>query len=200
MNEINENKHFMIEFIPGLLLGMGLSAAVGFRIFVPFLFMSLAGKFGLMEMSAGMDWMATTPALVAFATATIFEIGGYFIPWIDNLLDTVTTPAAFIGGTVMMSSAIIEMDPLMQWSLAIIAGGGTAGLIKGGSATTRLASTATTGGVANPLVSSVETMGAIGLSVFAVFVPALCGIIVLLLLCYTIYRLIKWRNRRKSLA
>ena len=188
-----------MEYIPGILLGIGLSAAVGFRIFIPFLFMGLAGKMGLMSLTDGMAWMTTTPALLAFGTATALEVAAYFIPWFDNLLDGITTPAAFVGGTIMMSSAVIEMDPLLQWSLAIIAGGGTAGIIKGGSATTRLASTGTTGGLANPLIAGFETFFAIFLTVFSLFIPILTGVLVLFVLFYAIKRLIKWRARKSKL-
>ncbi len=186
-----------MELIPALLLGIGLSAAVGFRIFVPFLLMSLASNMGLMELSAGMTWMGSTPALIAFATATLLEVGAYFVPWLDNLLDSVTTPAAFVGGTVMMSSAIVEMDPLMHWALAIIAGGGTAGIIKGGTSTTRLASTATTGGLANPLLAGTEIIGAVGLSIMSMFIPIVAGVLVLLTVTYALWRIVRWRRSRR---
>ena len=156
-----------MDITTGLFLGAGLAAAVGFRVFVPFLLMGIAARFELIPLVEGMEWMGTTPALIAFGTATLLELGAYFIPWLDNALDTVTTPAAFLGGSVMMYSTVGDMDPLFQWATAIIAGGGTAGVVKGSTVTTRLASTATTGGIANPLLAGVETVGAISLSILA---------------------------------
>lgn len=187
-----------MELIPGILLGVGLAAAVGFRVFVPFLMMGLANHFGLMQLTEGMQWMGTTPALIAFGTATLFEIGGYFIPWVDNVLDTVTAPAAMLGGTVMMYSTLGEADPLFQYGLSIIAGGGTAGIIKGGAATTRLASTATTGGLGNFMVAGAETTSAVALSLLAPTFTIAIGVLVLLLLTFAVWRIVKWMRRRKQ--
>src|SRR6478752_5837161 len=136
-----------MELALSISLGIGLSAACGFRIFVPLLVMSFAANAGHINLSPGFDWIATWPAFVCFLTATILEITAYYIPWLDNLLDSVATPAAVIAGTIITAAVITDMSPLMKWSLALIAGGGTAGIIQSSSVALRATSSLTTGGL-----------------------------------------------------
>lgn len=187
-----------MDFVLSILLGVGLAGAVGFRVFVPFLIMGLAQQFGWMELSEGFAWMGSWPAIALFGVATTLEIGAYFIPWLDNVLDTVTTPLAVLGGTVLMSAAIIEFDPMLQWTLAIIAGGGTAGIVKGSNATTRVASTASTGGLANPLVAATELGSSIFLTITSFLWPAVIGTVVLVILLLLIFFVRKIRRSRTT--
>lgn len=159
-----------------LCLGLGLSAACGFRIFLPMLGMSVASKIDLLHLSNGFEWIGSWPALTVFVLATILEIGAYFFPWIDNLIDTVATPAATIAGIVVVAAVMIDLPPLMKWSMAAIAGGGSAGLIKGGMGMVRAGSSATTGGIANPLVSLFELATSIIMTLLALVVPILAAI------------------------
>ena len=112
------------------------------------------------------------------ATATIFEVAAYYIPWVDNLLDTIAIPAATIAGTIVMASAVSDVSPFMKWALAVIVGGGVAGTIQGFTSITRIASTATTGGVGNPVVSTVEAGGSIVMSILAIALPVVAVIAV----------------------
>src|SRR5262245_17449136 len=119
-----------MELALSICLGIGLSAACGFRVFVPLLGMSAAALAGHLHLAPGFDWIGTWPALACFLTATILEIGAYYIPWLDNLLDSMATPAAVIAGSLITAAVVTDMSPLLKWSLAIIAGGGTAGVIQ----------------------------------------------------------------------
>src|SRR5262245_45624492 len=119
-----------MELALSICLGIGLAAACGFRVFVPLLGVSMAALAGHVQLAEGVAWVGTWPALVCFLTATILEIGAYYIPWLDNLLDTIATPAAVVAGTIAMGSVVTDMSPLLKWTLALIAGGGTAGLIQ----------------------------------------------------------------------
>ncbi len=187
-----------MEWIFSVLLGFGLSAAVGFRIFVPFFCAGLAAYNHWLVLPDGVAWMGSLPALIAFGAATLIEIGGYYIPWIDNLLDTVTTPAATIAGALMMGSFVTDSEPLLKWTLAIIAGGGTAGLISAGTAAARVASTAVTGGAGNHLVATGEMGGATVVSFLAIFVPLLAAVVVVVLLILAIrFVLRKFRRVRQ---
>ncbi|MEO0334154.1 MAG: DUF4126 domain-containing protein [Bacteroidota bacterium] len=141
-----------------------------------------------------MDWYCARHGYVTLGAATVLETLAYFIPWFDNLLDTIALPTASIAGTAVMASTLVELDPLWQWALAIIAGGGTAGLIKGVSANTRLASTATTGGLANPVVTTAETAASAGLSALSVFLWPLAAIIVIGLLVAVVFFFKKLRR------
>jgi hypothetical protein len=185
-----------LETLLTVLMGIGLSAASGFRIFVPFLVVSIASLTGNLTLADSFSWIGTVPAVITFGVATILEIGGYFIPWVDNILDTIASPAAVIAGIILTASVILGMSPLFKWTLAIIAGGGVAATIQAFTGTTRAASTATTGGIANPMVSSVELGSSVTLAAFAIFIPAVAGIIVIFLLFWTI-KIIKKRFSSK---
>lgn len=174
----------MPEFLLSLFLGIGLSAACGFRIFVPLLILSLATLSGHMSLSGEFGWIATYPALMVFAVATILEIVAYLIPWVDNLLDTVTTPLAIIAGTAVTASVITEIDPLLKWSLAIIAGGGVAGTIQTFTGLSRITSTTFTGGLGNPVLSTAEATTSLGMSLISISFPVVAFALVILLLIF----------------
>ncbi len=162
-----------METILSLCLGIGLAAACGFRIFVPFLALNLASRADLVDLTGSFAWMGSTPALVAFAVATVLEIGAYYIPWVDNLLDTVASPLAVVAGVVVTASTVTGMDPLLKWTLAAIAGGGAAGIVQAVTGATRGASSLTTGGAANFVVSTGEAVGSVAMSTLSVFLPLL---------------------------
>lgn len=178
-----------MEILLSLLLGISLSAATGFRIFVPPLVMSIAAQGGHLELAPGFGWMATEAALLMFAAATVLEVGAYYIPWVDDLLDIVASPVAVVAGILATASVTGEMSPLLQWSLAILAGGTAAGLVQGMTDVVRLTSTVATGGVANPAVSTIELVSSTGLALLAIALPLLTGILVIALLVYAVTRL-----------
>ena len=173
-----------MEIIIGILLGISLSAACGFRVFVPFLVMSIASLSGNLTLAPGFEWIGSYPALVCFAVATGLEIAAYYVPWLDNILDTIATPAAIIAGIVVTASCVSGMGPFLRWSLAVIAGGGAAGLVQGATVIIRAGSTATTGGLGNPAVSSAEAGGSVALASLAIAFPLIVGIAVLALLFF----------------
>ncbi|WP_298477177.1 DUF4126 domain-containing protein [uncultured Maribacter sp.] len=184
------------ETILSIFLGVGLAASVGFRVFLPLFALSLASYFNIWELNESWEWIGSLAALVVLGVATLVEIFAYFIPWVDNLLDSFAVPLAAIAGTAVMVSTIANLDPVVTWSLAIIAGGGTATAIKGAGATTRLASTASTGGVANPVVATVETGTAFAVTAASIFAPYLAAVLVILILIiiFRIYRKIRPRK------
>jgi uncharacterized protein DUF4126 len=189
-----------METLLSILLGLGLAAACGFRVFVPLLVMSLASRAGAgyLELGGGFAWIGSTPALISFAVATGLEIAGYYIPWIDNLLDAVATPAAIIAGMVVTASAVTGMDPFVRWTLAIVGGGGTAAVFQGITATARQLSSFTTGGLGNPLIATMEAGGSALLAVLAIGVPVLAVLLVVLLLYFGVKRLLFRRPARAT--
>lgn len=188
-----------METLLSIFVGVGLSAACGFRIFVPLLVMSIASLTGNLTLAPDFEWIGTYPALAAFAIATLFEIAAYYVPWIDNLLDTVAIPAATVAGTIVMASAVSEMSPFLKWALAVIVGGGVAGTIQGFTSITRIASTATTGGVGNPVVSTVEAGGSIAMSILAIAVPVLAALAVLVIIFFAVRKIYGWLFKRNRL-
>jgi len=181
----------MTETVFSILLGIGLAASVGFRIFVPLFALSIASFYNIIPLNDNWEWIGSTAAMIVLGIATIVEIGAYLIPWFDNLLDTIAVPLAAVAGTAVMLSTAAELDPLITWSLAIIAGGGTATAIKTSTSTTRLASTATTGGIANPIVSTVESTTSVVMSVLAFLWPPLAIIFVIIIL-WLFFKVFKW--------
>ncbi len=174
-----------MELALSILVGIGLAAACGFRVFVPFLVVSIASLSGHLELADGFDWIGSYPALIAFAVATLLEVLAYYIPWFDNLMDSIATPAAVVAGTIIaaaviggrtgdqgrISEAVATMSPWLRWSLAAIAGVGVAGAVQGATVVVRGTSTATTGGVANPVVATGELAGSVVTSILAVMLP-----------------------------
>ncbi len=185
-----------MELVLSVLLGVGLSAATGFRIFVPALLASGASLMGWISPSDGFEWLATLPAFAVFATASVVEIGAYYIPWVDHALDTVAVPGSVIAGGLLATSFIEVDSPMLQWVIGLMAGGSSAGAVQLGTSLLRGVSTASTAGLGNPLVATGENVSAIGLSVASILLPVLGFVVAVLILfgLYTAYR--RYRRRR----
>ena len=184
-----------METILSLCIGIGLSAACGFRVFVPLLVMSVASLMGWFEPMRGFEWLAIPSVCIGLAVATICEIGAYYIPWVDNALDTIATPAAMVAGTLTtMAVSTGEMSQFASWAAAIIVGGGTATAVQMGTVAVRGVSTATTGGIANPLVSTGEWIGAIVVSVLSLIVPVLVVVVGIILMVVAV----RWLRKKKQ--
>ena len=182
-----------LEWLWPIFIGVGLSAACGFRVFVPLLIMSIAAHTGFLNLSPGFEWIGSWTATLAFAIATFLEISGYFIPWIDNLLDAIATPAAVLAGILATASLLGDLSPFLRWALAIIAGGGAAGIIQASTTALRGLSSTTTGSLANPAFSIFELLGAVGISIFAILIPVFAMILVVILIAFAISRFVKRR-------
>jgi len=189
-----------METVLSILLGLGLAAACGFRVFVPLLVMSVAARAGAghLELGQGYAWIGSYAALVTFAVATALEIAGYYIPWIDNLLDAIATPTAILAGILVTASVVTGMDPFLRWTLAILGGGGTAAVFQGITATARQISSFTTGGLGNPLLSTVEAGSSALLAVLAILLPVVAVLVVAGLLYFGVKRLLFRRPVRAA--
>lgn len=189
-----------METFLAIAVGIGLSAACGFRVFVPLLVMNFASLSGLLHLAPGFAWIGSYYATVAFATATIVEVLGYYIPWLDHVLDIVATPAAMTAGTVATASLVTDMSPFLKWTLALIAGGGIAGLVQGTTVLLRAKSLVSTVGIGNPLVSTLELLGSILTALLAIFVPILCLALVAFLCIFVISKAGRFILRRKKMT
>lgn len=181
-----------METVLSICVGIALASACGFRVFVPLLVMSLASVSGHLTLATGFQWIGTYPALIAFSVATVLEITAYYVPWLDHLLDTVATPAAIVAGTVVTAAMVSNLSPFLQWTLAIIAGGGIAGVVQTGTVLTRAVSTSTTGGLANPLVASAE----LGLSAVTSFLAMVVPVLALLFIGTAAFFIVRILSRR----
>lgn len=183
----------MVETVLSVLIGLGLAAACGFRVFVPLLVMSLASRAGLGHLALGPNftWIGSTPALLSFSIATVLEIAGYYIPWVDNLLDTIATPAAVVAGILVTASTMTtDVSPFLKWTLAVVAGGGTTAVFQGITALTRHVSSFATGGLGNPVLATAEAGGSALLSVLAITAPLLAFLLVVGLLYFGVKKLL----------
>jgi len=190
-----------IGTISAIMAGISLSAASGLRVFIPILALGLAGRFGVLEVSEQFVWLTSEPVLIVVGLAALFEAGAYYVPLVDNALDLLATPAAMAGGTVIVSSLLPEMNDVSQWTTAALVGGGSAGIVQIATVLTRGLSTATSGGLTNPLVATGETGGSLLAVMLALLVPIFFGIVVIValvaLIVWVIRRLLQ-RSRRSG--
>ena len=175
-------------------LGVGLAAATGFRVFLPMLIMSGAAYTGHLSLDNSFAWLATPFALTMLGVAALVEVLAYYIPGVDNLLDAVATPAAFVAGTIVSAAVMTDLPPMAKWMAAVIAGGGTASLTQGVTTILRAKSTVVTGGLGNPVIATGELGGSVLLSLLALAAP-LAAVAVVILLLWFAFRLIR-RQRR----
>lgn len=182
-------------FLPGA-LGLALAACSGFRVFVPLLAAALAYRTGYLTPAAGFGWLGSWPAIAVLGTATVAEILGYYLPVVDNILDTITGPAAFIAGTILMTSTLPDMPPMLRWGLGVVAGGGAAGVIQLGTSLLRAGSTVTTAGLGNPVLATLENVLAMVGTVLVFLLPLLMATLAVAGVVWVLVRLRQWRQRR----
>jgi hypothetical protein len=179
------------NFYTSILLGIALSACCGFRVFIPLLAASIAGFNNWIQFPMEMQWLAEWPTIVCFSIAAVVEIGAYYIPFLDNILDSIAIPLAVIAGTILAFSIIPfseDQQPLLRWGLGLIAGGATAGSIQAGTALVRLFTTKATVGAGNMFIATGENALAV-LGVFlSFFLPVLTAILLILLAAWVIFR------------
>jgi Domain of unknown function (DUF4126) len=183
-----------------IVLGVGLAAATGFRVFLPMLVVGVAAYAGHLPLDSNFAWLATPSALIMLSVAALAEILAYYIPAVDNLLDTLATPAALVAGTIVSAAVTTDVPPMVKWTAAVIAGGGVAGLTQGVTALLRAKSTILTGGAGNVVLSTAELVGALLVSLLALAAPfaALAVVILFLWLATRLIRHLFRRERREN--
>jgi len=175
-------------------MGLGLAAASGFRVFLPPFLLSIAVRADAVEVdltNTSLEYFDSNVAVILLGVATLAELAGYYVPWVDNLLDTIASPAAIIAGTGMTAIVLGGTDPVIQWSLAIIAGGGVTAAVQGATVVTRGVSTAITAGVGNPVVSTGENIASIILTLIALILPVLAAVLVVILFSMIVKKMAK---------
>jgi hypothetical protein len=184
-----------LDLTLSIALGIGLAAATGFRVFLPLLIVSAASYSGHLPLGENFTWLGTPSALMLLGVAAIAETLAYYLPGIDNLLDTLATPAAFAAGTVVSAAVITDVPPMVKWATAVIAGGGLAGLTQGVTAVLRAKSTVLTGGLGNWVIATAELVGALFVSLLALAAPIVTLLVVAVFLWLTI-RLLRQISRK----
>ncbi len=174
------------DVIIALSMGLGLAAASGFRVFLPPFLLSIAVRADAVDvnlMDTPFEYFDSNVAVILLGVATVAEFAGYYVPWVDNLLDSIASPAAVVAGSGM-TAIVLEgnTDPVIQWSLAIIAGGGVTAIVQGATVVTRGISTTLTAGFANPIVSTGENLASVILAIIAMVMPILAAVLVAVLI------------------
>ena len=186
------------HLIVAMCLGLGLAAACGFRVFLPPLLMGIFSRAELITLGDSWQWFSSDWAIALFGAAALFEIFGYFIPWLDNLLDMIASPLAITAGTILTSASLNGIDPSLQWILALIAGVGVTGSVQASTVLVRGLSTATTGGLGNPIVTIIEDTMSVIVAITAILAPVL-AIALLVAIFFLLRRVIKGLRRKKRL-
>ncbi|HEY2274591.1 MAG TPA: DUF4126 domain-containing protein [Steroidobacteraceae bacterium] len=176
-------------------MGVGLAAAVGFRVFVPMLVVSVGAYTGHLTLASGLAWLATPTALLMLSVAAALEILAYYIPGVDNALDVIAAPAALVAGTVVSAAVMTDVPPMVRWTAALIAGGGAAGAIHGLTSLLRVKSTTMTAGFGNHAIATGEVAGALIVSLLALAAP-LAAVTIAVLFCWFAVRLLSRLRRR----
>src|SRR5262245_23569863 len=188
-----------MEIAVSIALGIGLAAAVGFRVFVPLLIASIASYTGHLHLDADFAWLGSPAAMTMLGVAAAVEVMAYYIPAVDNLLDTITTPLALVAGSVVAAAVITDLPPSIKWATAIIAGGGVAAITQGVTTLVRAKSTAFTAGIGNPVVSTVGMFAAVIVALLALLAP-LAALALIVAICWITVRLVRrfLRNGRET--
>lgn len=184
--------------LASIALGLGLAAAAGLRVFVPLFALGIAGRAGYVPLADGFEWLASPAALIVFGTATVVEVVAYHVPFLDHLLDVVATPSAVVAGVLASAAVLTELPPVVKWTVAVIAGGGAAGLVQSATVLARIGSTTFTGGLGNILLASLELFGATLTVVLAIALPLVTLLLVAVLLVTAIVLLVRYTRRRAA--
>ena len=183
-----------------IVLGVALAAATGFRVFLPMLIVSGAAYTGHLHLDESFAWLGTSSALIMLSVAAVAEVLAYYIPVVDNLLDTLATPAAFVAGTIVSAAVMIDAPPMVKWTAAVIAGGGIAGLTQGLTGILRAHSTVLTGGLGNSVIATAELGSAALISFLALTAPTLAVALVVLFLIVALRLVRRFRRDKSSTA
>ncbi len=170
-----------VDWLSALGLAVALAACAGLRAWLPLLLAGTLSRAGVLELGESFAFLSTTKALVIFAAAALLEIAADKLPALDHALDALSTLLRPAAGSLLAASAIgVVSDPLTALVLGVAVGAPSSLVPHAGKAVLRTASTAFTGGLANPVLSALEDAATLVLFALAVLVPLLiaCAVIV----------------------
>ena len=173
---------FQVWVIPAL-LGLGLAASTGLRTFLPLLMLALAARFGWfgVELNEQMQWLHSDAAVAALGVAAAVEFTADKIPVVDNALSGIGLVVRPLAAALAAGSLFVGVDPLLAAVAGIIVGAPTARAFNAAQGGLRLASTATTGGLGNPVVSLFEDVLAFLTALLALLAPVLVPVFLFIL-------------------
>lgn len=166
------------------LLGLGLASATGLRTFLPLLLLAVAARFELfgVRLNDQMDWLGSAPAIAALAVAAVTEVAADKIPVVDNLLNGLGFIVRPIAGAVAAGAVFWGVDPAAAAIAGLIVGAPAALAFNAAQGGVRAASTGMTGGLANPVISTVDDVLSAVLAVLALLAPVLVPLLLVALM------------------
>lgn len=176
-----------------LLTALGLSIPAGLNAYIPLLAAALAERFGLLVLAKPFDVLGEWWVIAIISVLLIVEMVADKIPAVDHANDAIQSlvrPAA--GGILALAAAGTAAD-VHPW-LLVVAGVIAAGGVHAVKATARPIVNVATVGIGGPIVSFVEDVGALILSVAAILAPVL-SIGIAAMMMFGLWRL--WRRRRR---
>ncbi|MGQ3039073.1 MAG: DUF4126 domain-containing protein [Brevundimonas sp.] len=181
------------------LLGLGLASATGLRTFLPLLMLALAAKFELfgVRLIDQMEWLVSWPAIAALGTAATAEFAGDKIPAVDHFLNAIGYVVRPVAGAVAAGSVFWAVDPTAAAIAGVIVGAPAALAFNAAQTGARVTSTATTGGLGNPVVSFIEDVLAFVTVIVAFLAPIIIPI-VLIVLAVVVFRLARRIRERNE--
>ena len=191
-----------VTVIMATLMGISLAAASGFRVFLPPFLLSVAARLDIVWfleldlVGTQFEFFTSTLAIIILGIATAAEFAGYYAPWIDNALDTIATPASILAGVVMTAIVLEGSEPIIQWAVAIVAGGGVAATIQSATVATRSLSSTFTFGLGNPAVATGENIASVALTLIAILIPFISAFVVILVVAL----LVRMKRRSEAAA
>lgn len=181
-------------FLFQLAMGFSLAAATGLRAFLPLFAAAVCARTGYVDLAASFDWLASTPALLVFGSAVVFELAGDKIPAVDHALDAAGVLVKPTAATLLSAALFTNVDPVLGAVLGLASGGAVAGTVHLVKAKTRLVSSLVTAGFANPVVSVVEDVASLLAVVVSIVLPVLAAFMALAVLGLAVV----WFVRRRS--
>ena len=185
----------MIDGLLNLASAFGLSTSAGLNAYIPMLTLALLARFtSLVQLEE--PWSALTNWWIIglLAILLVVEVLADKIPAVDTVNDVVQTLVRPTAGAIVFAAttqATIQMHPVLAFACGVVLAGGTH-LVKAGG---RPVVTATTGGLGNPVVSTIEDIIAVVTSLVAIIFPYLI-LAWLFLLVLLIYLIVRWRRQR----
>ena len=191
-----------VTIIMATLMGISLAAASGFRVFLPPFLLSLAARFNVVWfldidlIGTQFEFFTSTLSIVVLGIATVAEFAAFYAPWVDSALDTIATPASIVAGVAMTAIVLEGNEPIIQWTIAIVAGGGVAATIQSATVATRGLSSTFTFGLGNSAVATGENVASVALTLIAILIPFLSALFVLLIVAL----LLRMKRKKKPVA
>nr|WP_205861174.1 DUF4126 domain-containing protein [Planosporangium flavigriseum] len=187
--------------------GIGLATSAGLNAYVPLLAVGLSARYsGLIALPPSWQWLTNGWVIAILALLLAIEFVADKVPVVDHVNDVVQTvvrPTAggLAFGAAAGSQTVMVTDPGQffsghQW-VPIALGVLISLTVHGAKASVRPVVNTTTAGLGAPVVSTIEDIGSVALSLVAILVPVLV-LALLVAMVAGFWALRRRRRRRKA--